>query len=143
MRYLTWDNAFSTGIRAIDDEHRLLVQMITQLQRAQVTGTIDAEIARVLRALVDYVGQHFGHEEAIMAQIDFAEIESHKVLHQEFAQKLVAILTNLREGKTLKASELLDFLAHWLTGHIIREDGKIGRAFRERQSKLSSVAERP
>ena len=139
MKYITWDSAFKTGIRAIDDEHRMLVQMITQLQRAQVTGTVDAEIGRVLRALVDYAGNHFAHEEAIMANIGYVDIERHKDLHRALAQRLVAILKDLKEGKSLKASDLLDFLAHWLTDHILREDRKIGDAYRE-QHKADPLA---
>ncbi len=123
---MKWQNRFATGIKKVDDEHKILIDMIDRLEKAISTGN-DCEAARkVLYGLVDYVKIHFKNEEEVMKKIGFPDLNRHKIRHKHLVNEVASILMDLKCGKTWTVHELVGFLQHWLVDHIIEEDVKIG-----------------
>lgn len=129
---MEWKESYNTGIKEIDRQHRKLVDMISQLQDSLSDGLVNKEMGNVLKGLVDYTRSHFRDEEALMQQIGFAEIATHKAIHEQLIAQIRDILIGLKEGRQITAIELIDFLKKWLSEHILNEDMKLKEAFAER-----------
>ncbi len=123
-----WYDDYNIGVALIDEQHKELTKVVTRLQEALSSGAVNAEIASVLRFLVQYTQQHFSDEEKLMATIAFPELANHKKLHGKLIGDIKNILLDLKKGKAIHPYELIDFLTDWLINHIRQEDKKIGRA---------------
>jgi hemerythrin-like metal-binding protein len=129
---MEWKENYNTGIKEIDRQHRKLVDIISQLQDSLSDGLVNKEMGKVLKGLVDYTRNHFRDEEALMRQIGFAEIATHKATHEMLINQIRDILLGLKGGKQLTAIELIEFLKKWLVEHILNEDMKLKEIFAER-----------
>ncbi|MBU0681083.1 MAG: bacteriohemerythrin [Proteobacteria bacterium] len=134
---MEWYDDYNIDVELIDSQHQELVKMITRLQDALSSGALNAEIATVLKFLVEYTRKHFKDEEKVMAAIGFAELENHKNLHGRLIEEVKNILLDLKKGKPIHAYELIDFLTNWLMNHIRHEDKKIGRAIEKFKNENS------
>lgn len=129
-----WNETFLTGLPAIDHQHQRLVELINDLGELVISSdTIDAGAFAVARdTLLDYVGTHFGGEEALMekARLDPRHLEQHRAAHRAFTHEAL-ILGESHQGITAdQARELVDFLVNWLAYHILGVDQSMARQMR-------------
>jgi hemerythrin len=132
MSIVQWNASFAIGQPEIDRQHRALVEMIGGLQRSLTEGIINPQIGVALKELVHYTTTHFRDEQEIMRQIGYPELESQLQMHKQLTDQVVAILTDLKQGKALTATDLIAFLRTWLLEHILHEDKKIGLFIQEK-----------
>ncbi|MFN3309093.1 MAG: bacteriohemerythrin, partial [Anaerolineales bacterium] len=66
MSLITWSDEFSVNIKEIDNQHRQLIEMVNQLQRAMKEGKGAAALNDILQRLIDYTDYHFSTEERMM-----------------------------------------------------------------------------
>lgn len=120
---------YLTGIDLIDEEHRLLFEIVGRafhlVRSGNVTNSYD-EITTILQELRDYTARHFADEEEYMASINYAGLEGQKCAHTAFVEKLDSIdLLELDEDPQKYMEELIEFLLGWLINHIMQADKKI------------------
>lgn len=140
MSIIQWDESYSVGHKEIDKQHRKLVDMIGRLQQSLSQGLVNPQIGIALKELVQYTKYHFSEEKEVMRQIGYPECDTHLEMHERLTQQVVAILTDLKQGKPLTAVELIQFLRSWLVDHIVQEDKKIGAYIRARsESALADM----
>lgn len=140
MSIIQWDESYSVGHKEIDKQHRKLVDMIGRLQQSLSRGLVNPQIGIALKELVQYTRHHFSEEQEVMRQIGYPEYDTHLKMHERLTQQVVAILTDLKQGKPLTAIELIHFLRSWLVDHIVQEDKKIGAYIRARtESALADM----
>lgn len=126
MKDLVWDKTLSVEVEEIDDDHRRLVDLFNILNHAVSEGDEKRYIEAVLEELIACTVWHFRHEERLMLAHGYPGTEEHKTEHRELIDSAVALQQGfLREGKQV-SSEDLEFLEHWLTGHILVADMKLG-----------------
>ncbi len=113
-----WDDTFSVGIEEIDRQHRVLINMINEVNYNAKTNNNRHLIGRILQGLVDYTGSHFGYEEGLLERNDYDDLVNHKEKHK----KLIAQIIDLQDRFNLQeegiVDELLVFLSNWLSEHI-------------------------
>jgi len=125
MAQFQWQDSFNTGIATVDAQHRKLVEMINQLDRRNLSRAPGNTIKDVLVALVAYTQEHFADEERHMEEIGYANLGQHKALHKSFTSKIIAVLLDLKDDKTIDPRELRTFLTTWFISHILNEDKKM------------------
>jgi len=123
---MQWKSIYSIGIGKIDNQHKRLIQLATQLEDAVAAKNFTSEIGNTLRFLVDYTSYHFKNEEELMEQIQYPELNEHKALHKQLMTDVRQILVDLRNGKNISGVDLVNFLKNWIVEHIEKEDKKIG-----------------
>ncbi len=127
----TFKDEFRTGIAQIDEEHEKLFEITDKAYETLMDEFIPDKydyIVDILKELTEYATIHFEHEEAYMASIRYKKLLSHKVEHQEFAEKIATYdLSEVDENQKGVILELLDFLNDWLIHHIIENDKPIGQ----------------
>ncbi|MGB0748317.1 MAG: bacteriohemerythrin [Magnetospiraceae bacterium] len=122
MSFFEWKDAYSVGVPKIDEQHKVLVALINELDKIQNQG---GELHRVLETLDWYVKEHFSDEEKLMRDASYGELKSHIAEHREFETWLKNIRFYMRSAgaQTEQAArEMEDHLKEWLTKHILVVD---------------------
>ena len=130
---ITWRPEFATGVAIIDDQHRVLVTMLSSAEEKLTDRSPIEDFRLIVQGLLNYAGYQFGTEESLMNETGFrpamsVEAARHQAELKSFAGKVAAIQAGLLAGEPITKAELLDFLSHWLVDHILDTD-KIFAAF--------------
>jgi hemerythrin len=128
MRTLEWDDTLSIGVEMIDEQHRTWIERFNKVAEAVKERRGANEISRTLGFLVDYTEEHFGTEEARMAETGYPESEAHLDRHNDIRLTLNGLVEDFREdGPTEElAGDVETFLGNWLIKHIREVDMKLG-----------------
>lgn len=121
MKKLIWSDNLNTGIQVIDRQHRRIVDYINRLYESHKSGSPKEEVGAVIDELVDYTLTHFAFEETMLEDVEYAELESHKVFHDQFIQQVREIRERFEEHE-IAAIELNNLMVTWLFNHILHED---------------------
>ena len=132
MAIVSWSNAMSVGVRALDRDHRVLVDLIRRIALArEEDGDVRPLIAEVLAELVAYTVYHFDPEEHVMAACGYPELEAHRDEHNALTCEVEDMQRRFGDADPdLGRDELLTFLTGWLNHHILLQD-KAYRAYAE------------
>ncbi|SIS87602.1 bacteriohemerythrin [Insolitispirillum peregrinum] len=121
---IQWNDAWRVGNSAIDYDHQMLVNITNQLWDIKNNPRVrNAEIARILGQLVEYVKRHFEREEAIFLASDYPHKKEHIAMHRELTKVVedIGVVFN-REPDLLNFDEIMAFLKRWLMDHIVKHD---------------------
>ena len=122
MIFMPWNDTIAVGIQEVDEQHRVLVDLINELHDALTADTPDqGAIGHVLEGLMDYTMNHFIMEEEWFERHDYPHTAAHKEQHNRFTSTIMNALTDFEDGHHLPY-ELMEFLKHWLVEHIMRTD---------------------
>lgn len=114
--------SFKFDIPAIDDQHQVLIDLITRLEQG-VSGFLPNMFA-VLDELQKYVREHFSFEEELMRQHNCPGFDEHKHEHEVFEAYVRHMARRIELGKAELRLDVLKFLKMWLTRHIQGTDRK-------------------
>lgn len=121
-----WDDKFATQIVNIDQEHKMLVDIINKIGNKLTDKSISlSDLDSIFKELFAYVQYHFTNEEAFSAEngVDERHREDHHKAHETFVTRVTDLYDKLTlENFKEKGKELLDFLVNWLTFHILGMD---------------------
>jgi len=125
MVKMVWRDAYSTGIRVIDEDHKMLFSIINNLVDEIDSGsTLDSrKISSVLEALNAYVASHFTREERFLEQFGYPELANHRHSHDALRNQLGTISNDYRtDPDSIDLQALSMFLMKWLSEHILKSD---------------------
>jgi len=126
MNFFEWKEEYSVGIRAMDAQHKRIIEMIDELWYAMKQGKGREKVGDILEKLSDYVNTHFVSEERLMKEYDFPEYEEHRKEHEEYAEKVKEFIRRYKNREMGLSIHLLTFLKDWLSNHICITDKKYG-----------------
>jgi len=123
MKVLPWNKDLSVGVGVIDADHKLLFNIIKQLNRALEEGQSVDKVRGYLTALTEYTDFHFAREEALMKACGYSELEEHREIHNEICSRLEQICRDFDAAPDDALNErILIFLNSWLVEHIMHRD---------------------
>jgi len=127
MPALTWEDTYSVGFARIDDEHKVLIELINNAHSAVFEGKDKTLVAKVVADMKQYAQTHFATEEQLMDKYNYPEVASHKSQHIYFKTKS-QILDSMVAGGEEAPDPLyvFQFLSQWLIDHILESDKKLG-----------------
>ncbi len=128
-----WSDTFSVGIKAFDDDHKVLIDLINKINRAMLEGKGKAVLKETLEELISYTKYHFEKEEKLMEKANYSDYLNHKKIHNDLIQQVLQIKSDLDMGKKEISHELLDFLKQWLIIHIQGNDKKYTKELKKFQ----------
>ncbi len=122
MALIDWTDDFETGINSVDDQHRKLVEIVNKFDDAAKKGKGSRIMNEILTDLIAYTGEHFVSEEKLLADAGYPKLKQHHAQHQQLLRKVERLQFEFdQQGKRITV-EVRDFLKHWLTNHILKED---------------------
>jgi hemerythrin len=124
MAFIEWSDSYSVGIKAMDDQHKKLIDLLNQLHEAMKMGKGNAEISTILKGLADYTRFHFTAEEQLMRDNNFPGLIIQQNRHKDFVTKLQEFQTEAQSKSVSTSLKVRDFLRDWLIDHISGEDKK-------------------
>ncbi|MCK4503216.1 MAG: hemerythrin family protein, partial [Desulfuromonadales bacterium] len=125
-----------TGIVALDNEHRGLIEEINRLYEAVRDKRGDEVIGGILVVLEKYTIDHFQHEEKLMAEYHFPGLAEHQKIHQDLIAEIQIFKQKATAGTEELAKELLTFLRGWLLEHILKIDKEYGAFLESRGGRF-------
>ncbi|XZG71349.1 bacteriohemerythrin [Chitinibacteraceae bacterium HSL-7] len=118
---IEWNDSLSVGIQEIDEQHKVLVELLNQLYTAIHERHAREACHDILRQLVEYTRIHFAVEESLMRILGYPDYEPHKAKHEALIDQIHQFEQRVAAGEAV-SFELLHFLRNWLTGHIVEGD---------------------
>ena len=123
MAFFNWSDNLSVGVKALDDDHKKLMDMLNRLHEGMRTRQGKEVVGKILDSLVSYTAVHFAREEDLFARTGYPDAE-HKQQHKELVKKAEGLQSKYRSGECALSIETLDFLKDWLAIHIQGSDKK-------------------
>jgi hemerythrin-like metal-binding protein len=120
---MEWTDEMSVGIEVIDEEHRLLMDLLKRLRSAAEDFGNAATVGSVLAKLYQYSRDHFEHEEKILKASGYPDLEEHRKEHQKLKERLAKILNSESPSPTGSLLEdLVEFVESWFQDHLMTMD---------------------
>jgi len=123
MSCFEWTPDLSVGVKASDDDHKRLIDLLNQLVEGMNRGQGKEIVGRVLDELERYTRYHFAREEEYFERTGYPAVD-HKREHRALVEQVVTLQSRYKTGETALAIETLDILKEWLTAHIQGTDAK-------------------
>lgn len=124
MALLDWCERYSVNSPVMDQQHRKLFALVNELHEAMKEGRAKDMTARALDDLVAYTRTHFAAEERTMAAIAYPDLAAHVAEHRKLTDTVEKLNREVKAGSMGLTVELMEFLQHWLTNHIMQVDRK-------------------
>jgi hemerythrin-like metal-binding protein len=133
MALVTWSERFATSIPTVDDQHKVLFQIVNEFQEGLLAGKAKEQLALTLNSLVDYTVKHFKTEEDFMKLHAFDGLPAHLAEHHLLLEEV----GNFKEKWTanpasVRPMEVARFLGDWLTHHIQQMDFQYVKFLKDR-----------
>ena len=126
MTLLNWNEKYSVGVHALDDQHSGLFNILNELHAAMMKGQAQTLTGPLLKKLVEYTHTHFVAEESMMARTNYPGLAEHRALHQDLVKQVEGYVARFDRGEITLNVHLLNFLRDWLTNHIQKTDHQYG-----------------
>lgn len=139
---IEWSNELSVGIEEIDEQHKVLVELLNNISEATQQRRGQEKAEEILNKLIEYAKIHFAVEESLMRIMGYPGYEDHKLRHQELMYSVLDLMTKVNHRKLTIGFELQFFLKNWLTKHILETDKQYVEHFLKAgaQSKLQKLS---
>jgi hemerythrin len=124
MPLLSWSELYSVNNETLDNQNKILFDLLRKLYDICMNERDDVEYLSVLDELLDYTAAQFSVEETYMREMGYPQIEKQLQQHDEFTRNIV-FLKQSYEAKNIELCLDLILLAlNWAHDHVIGEDRK-------------------
>lgn len=120
-----WKDSLTTGVPAMDQQHRELIARIETFDTLCAAGQTHRALDELLPQLQDYVQYHFAEEESLMQHLggDYHELQTHQAMHRSFFDRVQQMQGQRQEwGDLQTAMRTRTYLHDWLVQHIAGTD---------------------
>ena len=116
-----WTDDLSIGIDVIDNDHKKLFDLLSQLKKINETrkNYSDEAAGRILSDLYAYTEYHFSREEMFMKVCAYPHYENHQQVHEMIKTKIKYNLNAFNyDSSSINLKQLQSYLESWLIDHI-------------------------
>jgi hemerythrin len=129
---LTWSHACSVDVRAMDDQHSILMDTINELRLALVHGCGREQVSEHLDRLIEFTRMHFWSEEKLMEESGFPGLAKHRTEHHRMLAEMLQSSHCLQHGEGPPTRSMLRALRNGYIEHIESLDREYGPWLNER-----------
>lgn len=121
-----WTRNFETGIEQVDEQHKVLVEILNRLAWHFASSTSELECNHILDELLSYAAYHFKAEEEIWKATlgEQKMVQSHHDGHQLFFVQ-IQMYRSSDEPEEKVMADLFSYLTRWLAFHILESDRRM------------------
>lgn len=142
---VAWSDALCTGNRAIDNQHKYLIDIINDLADAIETGKTAQSLKKIVNLLQYYTEWHFCKEEDCMNRLKCPVAARNKDAHAQFIEAFLGFRGELDAGgDSLEiATRMYKTLTAWLVQHIQGIDSNLRHVSGEESPPAAPPIESP
>lgn len=126
MALIVWREEYVTGISEMDQQHKVLLEMINDLYEIVRDRKGDDALSDIVAKLSGYCQEHLDREESLLEEYSYPGLDEQRKNHGEFTDKLATLTAQMEADKETMAPEVYKFLRHWWLGHIVSIDKHYG-----------------
>jgi len=139
---LKWSNLLSVGVQEMDEEHRIFIGRVNELNEAVIAWQDKATIRRLMDAMLFEAANHFKNEEQLLLEWRYPDRAVHAAKHAQLMQELRRVKSEFETPansflgalKGLKINQLL-------IDHLLKEDMKYRDFLRAQASPQKAPSE--
>lgn len=126
MSLLTWNHTCQVPVRAMNDQHGILMDTVNELRLAIMHGQGREQISEVLDRLIEFTRMHFWSEEKLMDKTGYPDLAEHRAAHHRLLAEMIEGSHRLQYGDGVRMHEALRVLRDGFLDHIEEIDRKYG-----------------
>lgn len=126
MEAHVWKLEYKTGNDMIDREHAILLGMFNSLKQAIISKETAEFVLYTFRQLMDYAKEHVLHEEQLMADCDYPDLETHKRAHAGMKEEMLKLKAIIEQGNIDREAALFHLHHEVYQKHLLVHDKKFG-----------------
>lgn len=132
MPLIHWPANYLLGNPGMDATHAEFVALVNNLAVAE-----GREFQALFLALLDHTGDHFGAEEALMADTAFPALEEHRAEHRRMLSDLRALGQRAVQGRiTLAHNYVTEHLPAWFAMHAATMDSALAAHLARQENQI-------
>jgi hemerythrin len=120
------------GVRALDDQHGILMDTMNELRLALVRGADREQMNELLTRLMEFMRMHFWSEEQLLEQTGFPGLAEHRAEHEKLLSQVRESAHRAQRNENVGMRPLLGFLRDWYIEHIEGMDQEYGSWLNDR-----------
>jgi len=123
---ITWSHACTVGVRAMDDQHGILMDTMNDLRLAVERGRGREQLSELIDRLIEFTRMHFWSEEQLMEQCGFPGLLEHRAEHHSMLAQMLQSAHRVQYGDGVQMGPLLSTLRDLYIKHIEGPDQEYG-----------------
>lgn len=132
MPILTWNQDLDVGVRAMNDQHSILMDTQNELRLAIIRGQGREQVAEIFDRLIEFTRMHFWSEEQLLEQVNYPQLEEHRASHHRMLAEMMQRAHTMLYGEGSNGRQLLLYLRNSYLGHMEHEDRDYGHYLNEK-----------
>ena len=132
MAFLTWNHARTVGVRAMDDQHGVLMDTMNELNLSLSHGCGRDQVCDQLNRLIEFTRMHFSSEERLLEENGYPGASEHRDAHRRLLAQIEDAANRARHTDDSQIGSLLSFLHDWYADHMEALDHPYGKWLNER-----------
>jgi hemerythrin len=125
MALIEWKRHYSVGVKAVDHEHRELIDLINRLHEELLAGTSNPAVTAFLGEIFRSISAHFALEERFMREHRYDQFIEHKQAHEQLLEEIREIMDSYDADPEGALNQLSDRLDAWFTLHFSTHDARL------------------
>jgi hemerythrin len=135
--FIVWKEEWSTGIVAIDDQHRAMADQLNRivdvLEGWEPSEGPVPELNGMLDELLSLTRENFRSEEDLMVESAYPGYTGHKKEHAMLLAELAHLMREIGLGRSAVGLSTLRDLKRWFVSHIVLADSRYAEHVRARE----------
>ena len=127
MRSLEWKESYSVGVQSLNEQHKVLVGHLNTIYELFDSPDKREQVGALLSELEQYAQVHFKSEEDLFSKYKYHALATHALEHRFYEHKVSEFKARFGLSDEKVPLDMLEFLADWLTGHILGSDQEYRR----------------
>jgi hemerythrin len=123
---VAWNHACLVGVKAMDEQHAVLMDTLNDIRRSLVHGTGRDQVSEGLNRLVEFTRMHFASEEQLLDKHGFPGSAEHRGAHQKLLVQIEEAALRSHHNGELHMWSILEFLRDWYMKHVEDFDSQYG-----------------
>jgi len=136
---LHWDEQYRVGIPHFDGQHQRLLRLVA-LVAAAVGQKNHGEMMRALLLdIASFANVHFADEEQFMEQLEYPELENHRIERESFRKWIASLLDETGNDATI-GIRVLRMAQAWLKTHLLISDQRYAEYFHDERHAARNLS---
>ena len=118
MAIIEWRDEYTTGVRALDEQHRQLVEIFNSLEDAVLMDRGARAVDAILKDLIGYTQEHVGFEEQVLSDAGCGDLKERQRRNREWIRALERFHHEHLTGGQVPSLAFRRGLREWLAAHL-------------------------